>query len=220
MEDDRLHQGRRQHHQHCGSVLHRRCRRGDRVQDEPVQHRLERSVPPRRARRWLGRCRGRSSTGAPRAVRVPRRHHCRRMLGAHRGDPQRHAQRQRRRGDDHAQLHRGRPRVVPARRGVPRRGERWPRRSDQGDAGIGSAPVAQQPLRTRRVRLRSRGRAVRIPPVRHRARDRVPHPAQPQPVRLRAATVRPEPRRRAVRRRQPQAHGPDHACSCPAPSPA
>ncbi len=38
---------------------------------------------------------------------------------------------------------------VPAHRGVPRRGERRPRRADQADAGVGSAPLAQPAHRTR-----------------------------------------------------------------------
>ena len=94
--DDRLDRIGRADHQPGGAVLHRRRRRGDRVQDEPVQHRLERPVHPRRADRRLGRRGGVAAAADPRCVRLPRRHHRRWHLGAHRGDPERHPQRQRR----------------------------------------------------------------------------------------------------------------------------
>ena len=119
----------------------------------------------------LGRCRGEPAAGAPRrrsCSSSPSPSAAPGPLIA--GDPERDPQRQRRRRDDHAQLHRDRPRGVPALRGVPRRGERRPRRPDQADAGVGSAPVAQPRHRTRRVQLRSGSRAVRVPAVRHRTR--------------------------------------------------
>ena len=143
-------------------------------------------------------------------VHLPRRHHGRRALGADRRDPERHTQRQRRRLDDHAQLHRDRHQRVPAGRGLPRRRARRTRRADEADPRVRPDPVAQPALRARRLQLRARRRPVRLPPVRNRARHRLLPAAEPEPVRVRPSPLGDERRGRTDRRRQSEADGVDH----------
>ena len=135
---------RRQHHRQRHGALPLRPRRGDRVPDEPVQHRRRRPVPDRRVRRG-----GRGRRGvAARATSTPPSAIVAAMAvgalwagiaGVLRADPRG----QRGDLDDHAQRHRDRPGRLPAPQGVgPGRGQQ--RHRDQDDPrGAAGSPTSR-----------------------------------------------------------------------------
>ena len=104
-------------HQRLDRLLHLGDRRGDRLPDEPVQHRGRRPVPRRRIRRRGRRRPGLAARAAQHPARPHRGHAGGRDLGGDRGPAQGLPRRLRGHLDDHAQRDRDDPRRVPAAQG-------------------------------------------------------------------------------------------------------